>query len=588
VSDEHPITSGSRPSEPTADAPTEIDLSQREPMTRREPRAADEGATVSLRQVSLESTHGETVSRTDAYVGFIIDGRYHVESVIAAGGMGVVYKARHRMIDKPVAIKILRPELVDNRDITERFLVEAQAASAIGSEHIVDVTDYGELPDGATYIVMEYLEGESLGKRIKNVEEPLLIDEIVDIGRQLAEGLHQAHEAQIIHRDLKPDNVLLLSRHKQGNYVKILDFGIAKVQSSQNQATRAGRIFGTPHYMSPEQARGEPLDRRSDIYSLGVMLYQMLARKLPFDGENPLGILTQHMYVAPKPLAEASERAVPAGFEAIVAKCMSKERDDRYASMAELEADLARFDAGQRPLAIDDVRRLKEAPDSLRRRLNKVRQKSRPSRMPLYAMLIALLFGGGWFFFDRREAPSVEPNALPGTAAAQSSGMKTVALVLAPIDAHVFHGGRDLGTMPINVRVREGQVLTFEVRREGFRTQTLQVDGSQSKALVQLEPIPGHEPASPIAAAPSEREARVFTFADAGLVPPAPKRAAPHRDDAGAPRPVSSAGTGGGNGDTAETVPPSAVTAPSVESAPSVDPPEQPMRPPGPPPRDEP
>ncbi len=269
------------------EAQTELDLAQRVPSTRpegspaepepavtaREGAAAREegpgppssrtppsartvertAATLELKQVTLEAATGDSergsipVKKLDNYVGFIIDGRYQVQSVIASGGMGVVYRARHRVIDKPVAIKILRPELVDNRDITQRFLTEAQAASAIGSEHIVDITDYGELPDGATYIVMEYLEGESLGKRIKRRDDPLLLDEIIDIGRQLAEGLHEAHEARIVHRDLKPDNVMLVTRNKQDNFVKILDFGIAKVASSQNHETRAGRIFGTPH-----------------------------------------------------------------------------------------------------------------------------------------------------------------------------------------------------------------------------------------------------------------------------------------------------------------------------------------------------
>src|SRR5690606_9530949 len=183
--------------------------------------------------------------------------------------MGVVYLARHRLIEKPVALKILRPELVHNREITARFLTEAQAASAIGSEHIVDVTDYGELPDGATYIVMEYLDGLSLNQRIRRAGGLLPLPTVLTIAREITEGLQRAHEATIVHRDLTHDNILLVTKGKQEDFVKILDFGIAKVQSSQNQTTTAGKIFGTPHYMSPEQGRGDELDHRTDIYSLG-------------------------------------------------------------------------------------------------------------------------------------------------------------------------------------------------------------------------------------------------------------------------------------------------------------------------------
>lgn len=549
-------------SDAATDAPTEFDLSgdRHAPPSRADtpsqasPRRALEttAATLELKQVSLEAAGGEgtrtesggPLRTAESYVGYIIDGRYHVESVIASGGMGVVYRARHRVIDKPVAIKILRPELVDNRDITERFLVEAQAASSIGNEHIVDVTDYGELPDGATYFVMEYLEGESLGRRIKRQDDPLGVAEIIEIGTQLTEGLHQAHEAQIIHRDLKPDNVLLISRNKQSNFVKILDFGIAKVQSSQNETTRAGRIFGTPHYMSPEQARGEPLDRRSDIYSLGVMLYQMMSGRLPFDGENPLGILTQHMYVEPKPLAENSGRSVPPAFEAIVAKCMSKEREDRYDSMQDVEAELLRLSMGQVPLAVEEVRRRKDTPESLRKRMLAARRRPRRSKLPWVFATILALGGAGYFWFQNRPLPKVwdlfetSPNGTSDPLA-RSVKTHTVALVVSPIDAHVYHGPRDLGTMPINVRIREGQVLTLDVRRPGYVSRRLRIDGSKSKAIVELSPLPGETPILPSAASPQgPAEARLINLTDAGTrtVPVAPHRPAA-KPDAGAPEP---------------------------------------------------
>jgi eukaryotic-like serine/threonine-protein kinase len=293
--------------------------------------AANEGPATLDERLSV----GAPSCDPNAYLGQVLDNRYVVEDLIARGGMGVVYRCRHRLIGKQFAVKIIRSDMVQLPDAPRRFLMEATAASAIGNEHIIDIFDYGLLSDGASFLVMELLQGVTLAELIKS--RPLLSPaRIISIGTQVCEGLRAAHDAGIVHRDLKPENIFLLRRHNR-DFVKVLDFGIAKMSGSTAPLTQRGLIIGTPHYMAPEQAAGNPVDERGDIYSLGVILYELTTGQVPFDASHYMAVLGKHMNEPPPPLPPSCfPSSVAPAFEAVVLRCLAKRPEDRFRSMAEV------------------------------------------------------------------------------------------------------------------------------------------------------------------------------------------------------------------------------------------------------------
>ncbi|MFU8805516.1 MAG: serine/threonine protein kinase, partial [Bradymonadaceae bacterium] len=239
---------------------------------------------------------------TDPLLGRVLDGRWIVEKKIGEGGMGAVYLGKQTSVDRQVAIKTLRASLTDNDSFVDRFFREAKIATTINHPHCVTILDFGQADDEeeTLYLAMEFLEGTTLAARM---EEPLRLEQILKIGLQIASALSAAHGAQIVHRDLKPDNIFLLNIAGGGTFVKVLDFGIAKVLGAETQVTQTGQIFGTPDYMSPEQCQGTDVDGRSDLYALGCILYELLGGRPPFRRETPMAVLMAHVFENVEPLS---------------------------------------------------------------------------------------------------------------------------------------------------------------------------------------------------------------------------------------------------------------------------------------------
>ena len=269
-------------------------------------------------------------------VGQII-GNYEITAKIGEGGMGVVYLAVHPVIGKKVAMKAIHPELSRNPEVVSRFMMEAKAVNQIGHDHIVDIADFGNTPSGDFYFVMEYLQGESLADRLKR---EVLISQAraLAIAAQVADALGASHDHGIIHRDLKPENIFLITRRGNPDFVKVLDFGLAKltqVEEKVTHKTRAGSVMGTPYYMSPEQGEGKlQIDNRADIYSLGIILFEMLTGKVPFGGEGYGEIIVKHI-THQAPSARKINPAVSAAVEMILFRALAKERSARFQTMQE-------------------------------------------------------------------------------------------------------------------------------------------------------------------------------------------------------------------------------------------------------------
>ncbi len=276
-------------------------------------------------------------------VGATLLGRYSITKKIGQGGMGVVYEATHTLIGKRVAVKVLLDKYARKEQVVARLEQEARLASSIGHEHIIDITDFGQTEDGRTFVVMEFLDGESLGECLAR-EGPLPEPRIIDIAHQVASALGAAHDKGIVHRDVKPENVFLLRRNDR-DFAKVVDFGISKsLRDSDDDSprlTQTGMVLGTPLYMSPEQARGdEDLDHRIDVYALGVIMYELATGHVPFTGINYLSIISQVLNDSPKP-PRAYRPELSEELEAVILKALEKDRDARYQSTTEILADLS-------------------------------------------------------------------------------------------------------------------------------------------------------------------------------------------------------------------------------------------------------
>jgi serine/threonine-protein kinase len=452
----------------------------------------------------------------DPMIGTTIDGRYIVESLLGEGGMGTVYAARHAIIDKRVAIKVLRKEAAADESSAQRFIIEAKAASKIGHQNIVDITDFGVLPAGNAYFVMEYLDGPTLGKLVHE-QKHIPAARAIAICIQVARGLAAAHAKSIIHRDLKPENIFALEKDGTPDFVKIVDFGIAKDVKAGKRLTAIGMVLGTPEYMSPEQATGQESDHRVDQYALGCILYEMLTGDVPFKGENAPKTLTKHVFdavVAPTKLRPDLE--IPLLVEEIVMRMLQKKPGDRYADMRALiegfESALGKIAAGEAPgrkTNIDGMQRPTQRPTAppLTDSLPELPRNKGPIYVAIGVSVAALAVIAGVAVTRLRSKPAPQP---PTTAAvvpspvvapapaaptgqAQAETPRAAAsevelqITTVPAGATVFLGAEVLGPSPVDIkRARLADPQTLLIRHVGFKDdkRTIALDHDQTLEIV--------------------------------------------------------------------------------------------------------
>ena len=413
----------------------------------------DQNPIFTLTENTMEKFERE--SFTDPTMGeTVIGGQYLLEEKLGEGGMGIVYRGTRLSDNVPVAIKMLRRDMESSRQATERFLREYKAIKAIESDHVVEVFEYGETVYGQKYLVMEFLMGDPLDRLVKT-QGPFSVDDTFEIGKQLSIALEAAHQAGVIHRDLKPANVILIRPPSGDMCVKVLDFGIAKMNDNTGSfATRTGAMIGTCNSMAPEQVLGQSIDVRTDVYAFGILLYYLLTGKYPFQGKTISSILYQHVHARAKPIEAVRGQPVPEQLNYLINKCLQKERSARYENMTALRRELSTIgfdeepsieiaiDSLQETLPHDDPRRLSAA---LRWRL---RWLTHEMPGPIRGVLSWLpeLFHGNFQEADlEKDAPGILGYHLPARDRSRKGEVQKPKRLPAPA---LFRDIQALGLMP--------------------------------------------------------------------------------------------------------------------------------------------
>ncbi|MDB4940645.1 MAG: Serine/threonine protein kinase PrkC, regulator of stationary phase, partial [Labilithrix sp.] len=377
--------------------------------------------------------------KSESLVGVTIAGKYRIEALVGQGAMGSVYRATQVALGTTLALKVLHRPLLAEPMFGVRFLREAQAASRVDHPSSIRVLDFGEEPDGLLYIAMEYVDGQTLAALIAN-ESPLPVARIVDIASQALAALAVAHDLGVIHRDLKPENIMVLrgedDEGRTHDIVKVCDFGVAKLLAGARNGpsvTAQGLVVGTPEYMSPEQARGEELDARSDIYAMGVLLFHLMTGKVPFDSSTAFGTALMHVNDEPTRPRLLNPNA-SARLEQICLKAMRKKPEDRHGSARELRAELRTVTGNdeEMPMSHDEprVERFEddEIPQSL---LAQIERRPRRGGLLAATLLAGAMLAGGVYLHHRSVALPVA--AATPAAVAAATGAPVAAATGAPV-----------------------------------------------------------------------------------------------------------------------------------------------------------
>jgi eukaryotic-like serine/threonine-protein kinase len=454
-----------------------------------------------------KSRRGPAVTEADGdfYAGKTLAGRYRIERRLGAGGMGVVYLAEHVGLEKRVAVKIMIGDFHDRSEVIGRFVQEAKAASKIGHENIVDITDSGETDEGAPFFVMEYLEGRDLGELLK-ASGKLPLRRVERIINQVCRGLAATHDKGIVHRDLKPENIFVCERTSRPDLVKLLDFGLAKVSSidgAKGKLTHSGMVMGTAAYMSPEQASAGPIDHRTDIYSAGCLLYEMLSGQVPFEADSYMSMLKRHVFDSPAPLRTRAPD-VPAAVEAVVMRALAKAPADRFQSMKELALAFAKA-VGQDPAQAWDGQEAYATRSGAPLPSSVGEEPARNRRGGVVVAGLGVILVGVALLFAWPKKPSTPtPSAPIVTPAAPSPPVvrpSHVTISSTPAGAEVFRGAERLGTTPVvlDLLPSEGRV-EVRIEKEGHEPSALTVDGDRDREYVVrlvVQPRPVKKASSP-------------------------------------------------------------------------------------------